>query len=76
MSCSGQMRRATPSTVIMVFCSSTSSGRSFMSNSAVISNSWISTRLMEISLAGRPNTCSPTARRAWAKAAGLWPPGT
>ncbi|OIQ64917.1 hypothetical protein GALL_535300 [mine drainage metagenome] len=70
------MRRATPSTVIMVFCSSTSSGRSRISNRAVISNSWISTRLIGTWLAGRPNTASPTARRAWAKPATFWVRGT
>ena len=70
MSKSGSIRRATPSTVTMVFCSSTSSGRIRMSYRAVTSKSWVSRRLMEISRAGRPNTGSPTARRAWAKAAG------
>ena len=39
-----------------------------MSKRAVISNSWVSTRLMATALAVRPNTGSPTARSAWAKA--------
>ena len=61
-------RRATPSTVTMVFCSSTSSGRRRMSNRAVISNSWVSTRPMDTSAAAWPKIGSPTARMAWAKA--------
>ena len=51
MSWLGSMRRATPSTVTMVFCSSTSSGRRRMSKRAVISNSWPSSRPIETSRA-------------------------
>jgi hypothetical protein len=34
----------------------------------VISNNWVSTRLIATALACRPNTGSPTALSAWAKA--------
>ena len=76
MSCSGSMRRATPSTVTMVFCSRTSSGRRRMSNRAVISNSWPRMRPIDTALAFWPKIGSPTARIAWAKASTEWCAGT
>ena len=66
----GSIRRATPSTVTWVFCSSTSSGRSRMSNRAVISNSCASTWPMETSR--RP--CARRSARPPPAAPGRRPP--
>ena len=67
MSSFGSSVRATPSTTTMVFCSSSSSGRVRMSNSAVTSNSRVSSFAIEMSSAGRLWIGSPMARIACAK---------
>ena len=76
MSRRGSSERATPSTTTMVFCSSTSSVRAFMSKRPVISNSSVSSRAMEISSALREWIGSPMARIAWAKSSTRWLGGT
>ena len=68
----GSSLRATPSTTTMVFCSMTSSVRVVMSNSAVISNSSVSSFAIEIWSAVREWIGSPMARIACAKSSTRW----
>ena len=72
MSSRGSSVRATPSTTTMVFCSITSSTRVRMSNSAVISNSSVSSLAIEIWSAVREWIGSPIARIACAKSSTRW----
>ena len=60
----------------MVFCSSNSSGRVFMSNRPVTSNSSVSSFAIEISDAGLLWIGSPIARIACAKLSTEWCGGT
>ena len=71
LSC-GSSLRATPSTTTIVFCSITSSTRVDMSNSAVTSNSSVSSFAIEIWSAVREWIGSPIARIAWAKSSTRW----
>ena len=72
----GSSERPTPSTTTMVFCRSSNSGRMRIWNRSVTSKSWVRSRAMEISAAGRPMIGSPMARSACAKAATSWFAGT
>ncbi len=67
MSRFGSNERATPSTTTMVFCSIKSSGRVFMSNRPVTSNSMVRSFAIEISEAFLLWIGSPMARIACAK---------